>query len=169
MWSVMLHRQGECLQQQYAADHQRNAFHIRLDHWSMDFNIRNCPSNVKLHDAACMHLLSYTTTFYKGKLVKHYAMKTYAGVEVKLHLSSLRHYWKMIAQLHAPATLPSGHPLDGRLDGPHSRSRRFTITNHIHHHIYNNFKKIVCVCVCAGLYTDWQTEYDAQDYWVFGL
>jgi hypothetical protein len=61
-------------------------------------------------------------------LIKHYAMKTYGGLEVSLHHSWTRHLMEMSGQLHVPAPLPQGRapvcPLVRRVGGPQRRSGR---------------------------------------------
>jgi hypothetical protein len=55
-------------------------------------------------------------------LIKHYAMKTYGGVESQLHHYLPLHYMEVSGQIHDPAALLRGksgrYLLDRRLDGP---------------------------------------------------
>jgi hypothetical protein len=60
------------------------------------------------------------------RLIKHYAMKMYGGVEVQLQLSWPLQWIEMSGQLHTPSALPPGkrarYPLGRRLDGSQSWS-----------------------------------------------
>jgi hypothetical protein len=64
----------------------------------------------------------------KGKVVpviKHYALKTYEGVDIQIHIVLTSALVEVNGQLHAPATLLLGkepwYSLDRRFGGPPNR------------------------------------------------
>jgi hypothetical protein len=78
--------------------------HCSLATKSVDFCLYN-----SVHQATSIFSsLGYVSFQYLSKskwFIKHYAMKTYRAVDVKLHLSWPRHCMEVSGQLQAPAAL----------------------------------------------------------------
>jgi hypothetical protein len=75
---------------------------------------------------------------FKTKLLKHHSMKTYGGVEARLHTFLTLALMEMSAQLFSPASL-TPFPLDMRLDWPQSWSGCAERLISIYRKIYVNY------------------------------